>query len=95
VSDRIDNLRSFVEATCECPATHEGSVPVKEMFGQQTVWEGIVESFTLTGHPKAERCYAWSYIEEGKPIYVTVIELPPVNSAQTAVRLAIASGEQK
>lgn len=95
MSERIENLRSFVEGACECPATHERSVPVKEMFGQQTVWEGVVESFTLTGHPKAERCYAWSYMEDGEPRYVTVIELPPVNSAQTAVRLAIASGEQK
>ena len=36
------------------------------MFGDKTVWEGVVESFAITGHPKAKRCYAWSFLD-GKP----------------------------
>jgi hypothetical protein len=74
---------------------HEQSVPVVEMFGQQTVWEGVVESFALIGHPKAKRCYAWSFQDGKEPRYVTVLEIPPVESPQTAVRAAIASGAQK
>jgi len=59
------------------------------------VWEGVVESFALTGHPKAKRCYAWSYQDNGETQYVNVLEIPPVVSAKTAVQAAIVSGAQK
>jgi hypothetical protein len=68
---------------------------VVEMFGSKTVWEGVVESFALIGHPKAKRCYAWSYQDNGETQYINVLEIPPVVSPQTAVRAAIASGSQK
>jgi hypothetical protein len=75
----------------EWKAAHERSAPVVEMFGKQTAWEGIVESFALTGHPKAKRCYAWSFLENGQPQYTTVLEIPPVDSPESAVKVAIAS----
>ena len=79
-----------------CEAAHERSAPVKEMFGTETVWEGVVESFALSRHPKAKRCYAWSFEDDdGETRYIGVLELPPVESPNTAVRAAIASGEQK
>ena len=78
-----------------CKATHEQSFPVKEMFGEKTVWEGVVESFTITGHPKTKRCYAWSFLDGKETRYVTVLEIPPVESPHTAVRVAIASKAQK
>ncbi len=74
---------------------HERSVPVTEMFGEAVVWEGVVESFALTYHPKAKRCYAWSFLDGGETRYVTVLERPPVRSPQTAVRAAIVSKVQK
>ena len=94
MSERIENIRRAIEAMHECSASHEGSVPVKEMFGTQTAWEGVVESFALSGHARAKRCYGWSF-DDGEPRYVGVLELPPVESPQTAVRAAIASGQQK
>ena len=66
-----------------------------EEFRGQTVWDGVVELFELTGHPQAKRCYAWSFIDNGEPRYVAVLELPPVNSPRAAVQAAIASGQQK
>jgi hypothetical protein len=95
MSERIDQLREAVEVMHGCKAQHEKSVPVVEMFGTKTVWEGVVESFAITGHPKAKRCYAWSFLEGNEPRYVTVLEIPPVESPQTAVRAAIASKAQK
>ena len=74
---------------------YHSSEVVMEQFRGQTVWDGIVEVFRLTDHPKTTRCYGWSYLDNGDPRYVTVLELPPVNSARTAVRAAIASGQQK
>ena len=95
MSERIERLREAVETMHHCKARHEKSVPVVEMFGQQTVWEGVVESFAITGHPKAKRCYAWSFPDGNEPRYITVLEIPPVESPQTAVRAAIASKAQK
>ena len=95
MSERIENIRQAVEAMHECKAAHEQSIPIIEMFGKQTVWEGVVEAFTLTGHPRAKRCYAWSYMDADERRYVGVLELPPVDSPQNAVRAAIASGNQK
>jgi hypothetical protein len=66
-----------------------------ERFKKQTVWEGDVGSFALTGHPKAKRCYAWSCQDRGKTQYVNVLEIPPVVSPQTAVQAAIVSGSQE
>jgi hypothetical protein len=65
-------------------------VPVTETFQGQIVWQGEVEVFNVRGHPKAKRCYAWAHAEDdtGKR-YVAVLELPPVDSARTAVRAAI------
>ncbi|MGH9929241.1 MAG: hypothetical protein ACREA9_08435 [Pyrinomonadaceae bacterium] len=68
------------------------SVPVLEEFQGQTVWEGTVEVFELTDHPKARTGYAWGYpVGDNDQLrrYITVLELPPVNSPQTAVKAGI------
>jgi hypothetical protein len=75
-----------------CSATWRESVPVHEVFKGQTVWKGDVEVFDLQGHPKAKRAYGWSHPEgpddQGER-FVTVLEIPPVVSAETAVRVSI------
>ena len=95
MSQCIDQLREAVETMHHCKARHENSFPVVEMFGQQTIWEGVVESFAITGHSKAKRRYARSFLDGKELRYVTVLEIPPVESPQTAVRAAIASKAQK
>jgi hypothetical protein len=73
-------------------ATHVESVPVKETFQGQTVWEGIVEVFDLKDHPTAHRVYAWAHETDDpdKPVrHVTVLHLHPIKSAEDAVRAAI------
>ena len=45
--------------------------------------------FNLAGHAKAARCYAWSYDVKDGSRTLAVLELPPVMSAQTAVKVAI------
>jgi hypothetical protein len=74
------------------------SVPVHEVFRGETVWKGEVEVFDLTGHPKAKRAYGWSHPEGENDTgerFVTVLEIPPVHSAKTAVQAAIVSGAKK
>jgi len=91
VSERIEKLRLAIETMEHCTARHVASEPVIELFNGEVAWDGVVEAFDLLGHPKAKRCYAWSYEENGEAQYVTVLELPPVDSAETAVKVAIAA----
>lgn len=88
----IKEIKKVISQLHECEADYLETVPVKETFEKKVVWEGEVEVFNLRGHLKALRCYAWSHAigedDAGKRI-VTVLELPPVVSAQTAVKAAI------
>ena len=73
-----------------CEGTHVGSEPVKELFRGKTVWDGTVEVFNVTGHPRAKKAYAWSQ-DQGTPKerFTAVLEIPPVKSAGDAVRMSI------
>ena len=69
-------------------ATWIESVPVTETFEGKTIWQGNVEVFALRDHPKAKRCYGWSYGEPEE--FITILELPPVKSVQDAVKVGVA-----
>ena len=89
MSERIEQLKKAVETMHKCTVRHVESKPVIELFRGKVVWDGVVEAFELAGHPHAKRCYAWSYVDKGEPQYVTVLEIPPVDFAETAVKIAI------
>lgn len=73
------------------------TVAVTEMFRGEVAWTGDVEIFDVTGHAKAKQCFAWGFLrDDGKSWDVTaVLGLPPVNSPQTAVKVAIAAHARK
>ena len=88
----IDELRDVIHRLHGGKASHVKSVPVKESFQGRTVWDGVVEVFDLSGHPQANRIYAWSHDTDDPANprrYVTVLHIPPVISPQTAVKAAI------
>ena len=88
----LEELKDVIRRLHGADATHIESVPVKETFKGQTVWEGVVEVFDLVGHPTAHRVYAWAHETDDpdQPIrHVTVLHLHPIKSAQDAVRAAI------
>jgi hypothetical protein len=76
-----------------CEARWVESIPVKEVFEDQTVWEGVVQVFDLIDHPKAKRCYAWSYALESskKRRFFAVLHQGKIDSPEKAVRVAIAN----
>jgi hypothetical protein len=75
---------------CEC--VHVASEPVHEVFQGQIAWQGTAKVFDIIGHPRAKRVYAWQYEDDDKQMKtVTVLEIPAVDSAQTAVKVAIAA----
>ena len=88
----IEELKDVIRRVHDLDAEHVETVPVKETFRGATVWEGEVEVFDVRGHPKARRCFAWSYqTDEGGKRSFAVLDLPPVDSPVTAVRAAIVS----
>jgi hypothetical protein len=79
-----------------CEARHVESVPVRETFQGQVVWDGEVQVFDVTGHPKATRCYAWSHATEGsRRRFYAVLHAPPVDSPVAAVRASIVADAKK
>ncbi len=97
-SEYLSRLKLTIEHLHHCGAFHRESVPVHEVFRGQTVWQGEVEVFDLAGHPKAKRCYGWSHPDgpdDKDERFVTVLELPPVESAKTAVQVAIVSDQKR
>ena len=94
----IERVKLALEHLHGCSAVHSKTVPVHEVFQGRTVWQGHVEVFDLTGHPKAKRAYAWSHLDgdkDDRERFVAVLEIPPVESAETAVRASIMADAKK
>lgn len=96
--DYISDLKREIGRNHGCEAHLEQIVPVTETRLGGIVWDGDVAVFLLTGHPEARRCYAWGVPDddeaESREI-TTVLEIPPINSAEAAVRSAIAAKARK
>jgi len=94
MKDYIAELQAAFLKLHGCDAEYIETVPVTETFQDRIVWEGDVEIFNIRGHPKATRGYGWGHVtgegDQGRR-YFTVLELPPVDSPQTAVKAAIMS----
>lgn len=91
-SKYTEELRDVIRRLHGVESRYIESVPVKETFEGQTVWNGIVEVFELKDHPKAKKAYAWTH-DTDDPLHpkrhVTVLHVPPITSPQLAVRAAI------
>ena len=93
-SDYISRVSVAIMQLHNCGATWRESVHVREVFRGETLLNGEIEVFDLTGHPKAKRAYGWSHPDgpdNKTERFVTVLEIPPVDSPQTAVKMAIYS----
>jgi hypothetical protein len=83
----IERLKQVIFHLHKAGSTWVESVPVHEVFRGQTVWQGDVEVFDLHGHSTAKRCSGWT---DGEPEeFITILELPPVTDAQSAVKVGV------
>jgi hypothetical protein len=87
----IQLLQKAILETHGTDSRHIDSVPVVEQFEGQTAWQGTVEVFELIDHPKAKRAYAWTYRDGDQNKTIAVLEILPVDSPQSAVKMAIAA----
>jgi hypothetical protein len=78
-------------------ALHVGAEHVREVAPTgEVAWEGDVEVFMLTAHPKAKRAYAWSEATTGtKRRFFAVLHMEPVTDAAAAVRVSILADARK
>ncbi len=84
-------LKNAIRRLHGCESEYAGREEVMETFQDETVWNGYVEIFNISGHQQATRCHAWSWAGEahkGEP-FMVVLELPPVDSPEAAVKAAI------
>jgi len=97
IETEIDQLKHAVESQHGGKATLAQSVPVRETFEDQPVWEGVVHVFALEGYPQATRAYAWSSPIEGsdKRRFFAVLHIGPVKSPQDAVRAAVVAEHRR
>lgn len=91
MSENKSDLIQAIYGLHGCGASYKESTEVHEEFEGQPVWRGIVHTFTITGHPDTDTCYAWSSPIEGstKRRFYAVLHIPPVDSPQKAVRASI------
>lgn len=78
----VEDLKRAIEHLHHCKASFLEDVAVVEMFGEETVWGGVVSVFEIKGHPQATKCYSWSSPIEGstKRRHYAVLHVPPVDS---------------
>ena len=94
----LEAYQNAVEGLHGAPATFERIEHVKERHGDAVAWEGDVYVFSMSGHPTAQRCYAWSEPVRGskRRRFFAVLHDGPVTSPTMALRASImkdASGD--
>jgi hypothetical protein len=92
----LEELETVIVKIHGCEARAVETVHVEEAYKGRVIWKGDVTVFELTGSPRAKRCYAWGLPDEvGSLEITTILEIPPVTSAEMAVKVAIASRPRK
>jgi hypothetical protein len=86
----VENIQDAIWEMHRCASNHVESVAIDPRLKAHVGSSGSVEVFELVNHPKAKRCYAWGYKDKsGENCVFAILEIPPVNSAQTAVMASI------
>jgi hypothetical protein len=86
----IEELQDAIRRLHHSESRHVETVPVKEVFQDQIVWEGEVEVFDLTD--TSQRVYAWAHDtdrQDEPKRTVTILHVPPITSPELAVRASI------
>ena len=89
-TEYLVELKTVIEQKYRCKATHRETVFVQEKTKKnETVWNGYVEIFDLTGHEEAKTCYAWQNIAPNDIKIFAVLGSHLVDSPQRAIQAAI------
>ena len=86
MADPHSRFKEAIKEQCGYDAHWLRSVLVNVRFGNQLSWRGTVEVFGFHDHPKTSIAYAWIYRGGGQEKIAAVLGIPPIDSAQTAVK---------
>ena len=85
----IDNLAAGVQKLYGCDAVWiQTHLAHKDWYGDFAT-NGVVQVYELADHNRAKRCYVWNYEQHGQWYYTTLLEIPPVSDAESAVRAGV------
>jgi hypothetical protein len=88
----LEAIQHAINTGFNCNSRHLKTVPVHLKHEGKTMWDGKVEVFEIIGHPRTKTCYAWGFrTDEGNFEFATVLELPPVDSPENAVKAYLVS----
>jgi len=87
----IQDYRRAIEGLHGGEAEYVETVHVIEEFEGERAWDVEVHIFSLTGHPDAEKAYAWSLPigESERRRFYAILHGDPVDSPENAVRASI------
>lgn len=90
VDKKPSNYNTLSKSLRACRAKLGQTVPVRETFHGQPVWDAVVHAFDLEGHPQATPAYAWSSPTDGRERrrVSAVLQLGATKSPLDAVRPA-------
>jgi hypothetical protein len=89
----IRRLKKVIQNLYGCDSVHVQSVHIHETVQEKVVGDADVEVFLLVNHSRAKRAYAWSYTDDfGQLRDMTILGVPPINSAVDAVRACTGVG---
>lgn len=96
INDDITRLQDAICRVTGCASKYLETIPARECFRGfrgEVLWQRDVAVFEIDGHPKATRVYAWPNRDprQETDMHVIVLEIPPVNSARTAIAAAMAA----
>ena len=95
--DKLKQLAQAIRQFHACEPKHLETVEVTETFRGKVVWQGSVEVFEVDDHPKAKRCYAWTYEDKAtaQPRVAAILGLRLIPSAADAVKVFIMAENRK
>ena len=82
----ITDLQEAILAIHGYKALYSRTVYVREVLDEGVAWDGLVRVFALPECPKAKHCFAWRFTSGGETRVVAILEIPPIDSPQAAVR---------
>ncbi len=89
----LEELENAIVKRHGCEAKHLETESLELFIQGKGLWRGSVSVYALIRHPQAKRCFAWGNPAPGGGWdVITMLEILPVASAETAVRAAILSG---
>ena len=90
IMTEVEQLQEVIQQQHGCGSTLTETVRVREERAGHTIWEGDVHIFTLHGHRRARRCYAWQYSgTTSEPRFVAILAEGHVDCPRAAVRAAM------